>query len=285
MLDVADPFITRAPRDVAQWAARFDPGTLPVLAETAAEIEELRPLEERLDAHLLAEAVSGDPLMTLKLLAHVARLRRGRSGDGSGPETATAALVLLGIPPFFRAFGPQATVEERLAGQPEALEGLRRVLRRSHRAARFAIGFAAHRLDHDAAVIHEAALLHDFAELLLWLEAPALALEIAQRQQAQPGLRSAAVQREVLNIELPALQHVLMERWRLPELLVQITDDEARHETPQMRNVRLALRVARHSQNGWQDPALPDDLRDIGHFLQLGPAHVSKLLLDIDAEA
>lgn len=272
MLDVADPFITRAPRDVAQWAARFDPASLPVLAETAAEIEELRPLEERVDAHLLAETIAGDPLMTLKLLAHVARLRRGR-GDGSGPETVTAALVLLGIPPFFRAFGPQTTVEERLGGQPEALEGLRGVLRRSNRAARFAIGFAAHRLDHDAAILHEAALLHDFAELLLWLEAPALALEIATRRRAHPGLRSAAVQREVLNIELPALQHVLMERWRLPELLVQITNDEAAHETPQMRNVRLALRVARHSQNGWQDPALPDDLRDIGHFLQLGPAH------------
>ena len=40
-------------------------------------------------------------------------------------------------------------------------------------------GFAAHRMDHDAAVLHEAALLHDFAELLLWVRAPALALEIA----------------------------------------------------------------------------------------------------------
>jgi HD-like signal output (HDOD) protein len=176
-------------------------------------------------------------------------------------------------------------VEERLADQPEALEGFGRVLSRSHRAARFAIGFAVHRMDHDAAVIHEAALLHDFAELLLWLEAPALALEISRRQQADPTLRSAQAQRAVLNIELSALQHELMARWRLPALLVDITDNRAPHETLQMRNVRLAIRVARHSTKGWEDPALPDDLRDIGEMLQLTPPHVLKLLHEIDEDA
>jgi HD-like signal output (HDOD) protein len=282
MLASADPFITRAPRDVASWAARFDPAGLPILASTAGEIEQLRLIEDQVDAHRLAGTIANDPLMTLKLLAHVARLRRRH--DASDPETVTAALVMLGIPPFFRAFGAQPTVEQRLAGQPEALEGFRRVLDRSHRAARFAIGFAVHRLDHDAAVIHEAALLHDFTELLLWLEAPRLALEIARRQEADPGLRTATAQREVLNIELPALQHELLARWRLPALLVGITDGHAVHETLQMRNVRLAIRVARHSARGWDDPALPDDLHDCSEMLQLAPPHVLRLLQEIDAE-
>lgn len=282
MLAPADPFITRAPRDVQQWAARFDPAALPVLASTAAQIEALRPLEEDLDAHTLAEAIADDPLMTLKLLAHVARLRRGR--EGSDTETVTAALLMLGIPPFFRAFGPQPTVQDRLGDLPGALDGFERVLSRSRRAARFAIGFAVHRLDHDAAVIYEAALLHHFAELLLWLEAPTLALDIATRQQADPRLRTAAVQRQVLNIELPALQHELMVRWRMPALLVQISDNVAPEETVQMRNVRLAIRVARHTTRGWDDPALPDDITDIGALLQLRPPHVLKLLQEIDAE-
>jgi HD-like signal output (HDOD) protein len=282
MLATADPFITRAPRDVAQWAARFDYLALPILAPTAGEIEDLRAVEDEVDAHTLAEVLAGDPLMTLKLLAHVARLRRGR--EGSDTETVTEALVMLGIPPFFRAFGPQPTVPERLADQPAALEGFERVLERSRRAARFAMGFAVHRMDHDAALLHEAALLHDFAELLLWLEAPALALEIARRQQADPTLRSAAVQREVLNIELAALQHELMARWRLPAMLVQVSDDLAPQETAQMRNVRLAIRVARHSAKGWDDAALPDDLRDIGQLLQLTPPHVQRLLLEIDSD-
>jgi HD-like signal output (HDOD) protein len=283
-MPVLDDFIIRAPRDVAGWTALFDYARLPVLAATAATLEDLRPNEEVVDARLLAEAISNDPLMTLKLLAHVARLRRGRGREGSDTETVTAALVMLGIPPFFNAFGPQDTVEERLASQPAALEGFRSVLRRSSRAARFAIGFAVHRLDHDASIIYEAALLHDFAELLLWLCAPTLALEIAARQKADPALRSGTVQRELLHVELAELQHALMIAWRLPSLLVEITDDHARAVTTQVRNVQLAIRVARHSAQGWSNPALPDDLREIGAMLQLGPEPTQRLLLEIDAD-
>lgn len=275
-------FITRAPHSLAGWVSLFDPATLPVLAGTALALEELRAVEDAVDAHLLAEAIASDPLMTLKLLAHLARLRRGR--DGSDTETVTAALVMLGIPPFFRAFGPQVAAEELLADEPAALAGFHAVLRRSHRAARFAIGFAVHRMDHDAPVIHEAALLHDFAELLLWLRAPALALAIARRQQADPGLRSAALQRAILHVELAELQHELMSAWRLPVTLVQITDHHARTVTPQVRNVRLAIRVARHSAQGWDNPALPDDVEEIGHLLQLGPEPTLRLLREIDAD-
>jgi hypothetical protein len=276
------PFIVSAPTSVAGWVACFDDRELPVLARTAAALEDWRGVEDEVDAHGLAESLDSDPLMLLKLLAHVARLRRGR--EGSEPETATEALVMLGIPPFFRAFGAQRTVEEQLDGQPAALEGFERVLRRSRRAARFAIGFAVHRMDHDAALIHEAALLHDFAELLLWLHAPALALEVQRRQRADPTLRSAQAQREVLNIELADLQHALLLTWRLPELLVQITDDHARRSGPQLRNVQLAIRVARHSAQGWDNAALPDDLQEIAAFLQLAPEPTLRLLHDIDAE-
>ena len=162
--------------------------------------------------------------------------------------------------------------------------GFQRVLARSRRAARFAIGFAVHRMDHDAAVIHEAALLHDFAELLLWLQAPALAQAIEQRKQADPALRSAAVQHELLNIELDALEHALMQAWRLPALLIQITDRQARWQTPQMRNVQLAIRVARHSAQGWDDAALPDDITDIGALLNLSPDATQRLLREIDSD-
>ena len=280
MLSATTPFITRAPHDVAGWAVCFDPATLPVLAGTAAEVEALRAVEDEVDAHLLAEAIGNDPLMSLKVMAHLARLRRGR--EGSDTETLTAALLMIGITPFFSTFGAQPTVEGRLAHVPEALAGFNRVLRRSHRAASFAMGFAVHRMDHDASVIHDAALLHDFAELLLWLEAPALALAIARRQRADPTLRSAAVQRELLNVELASLQHQLMLAWRLPALLISITDDHAKCETPQLTNVRLAIRVARHSADGWDNAALPDDVVEIGQLLQLSAPHVERLLHDID---
>ncbi len=281
----APTFITRAPASLAGWLACFDASQLPVLRGTAQFLEDWRLTEDAADAHGLAETLSADPLMMLKLLAHVAALRRGR--EGSEPETATEALVMLGITPFFRAFGPQPVAEDWLAHDAAALAGFQHVLRRSHRAANFAIGFAVHRLDYDAAVIHEAALLHDFAELLLWLHAPALALEIQRRQQADPALRSAVAQRAVLGIELTELQHALMQAWRLPALLVQITDDHAcsgaQAGQVQLRNVLLAIRVARHSAQGWDNPALPDDYREIAELLHLSPDAVQRLLLDIDA--
>ncbi len=273
-------FITDAPHNLAGWVALFDPASLPVLASTALALEELRPVEDSVDAHLLAETITSDPLMTLKLLSHVARLRQGRGG--SDTETVTEALVMLGIPPFFRGFGPQTAAEDLLADLPQALAGFHDVLRRSHRAARFALGFAVHRMDPDASVIHEAALLHGFAELLLWLRAPELALAIAHRQQAEPTLRSATAQREYLHIELSELQHALMTAWRLPTTLVQITDESARGETRQQRNVRLAIRVARHSAQDWDNPALPDDVAGIGQLLQLGPEPTMRLLREID---
>jgi len=273
------PRLTEALPDLAAWTAFCLAAPLPVMDDTALRLEELRTAEDAIDAHLIADAIAHDPLMTLKVLAHVAGVRSARSnGD---PETLTSALVLLGIGPFFRAFGPQPTVAQHLAGEPEVLQGFDAVLRRARRAASFALGFAVHRMDPDAAILHVAALLHDFAELLLWLHAPALALRIARLQAADPGLRSAAAQRAVLNIELADLQQALLRAWRLPELLVQIEDD--RHaDTLQVRNVLLAVRVARHSAQGWDNAALPDDVRDVAALLNLGETPTRTLLRQID---
>jgi HD-like signal output (HDOD) protein len=136
--------------------------------------------------------------------------------------------------------------------------------------------------------------LHDFAELLLWLHAPALALQVQRLQQADPTLRSAVVQRAVLGLELVELQHALMQRWRLPSLLVAITDDHALRrgdrvggwqagQQAQLRNVLLAIRVARHSAQCWDNPALPDDVAELSELLQLAPDATWRLLLDIDS--
>jgi len=278
----AVPFSTplhRPLRDVASWAVHFMRAEIPVLADTAETIEALRANEDAVDANLLGETIAGDPLMSLKVLAHVSTHRSSRRITDA--ETVTAALVLLGIPPFFRAFGPQPTVEDRLANPRELVARLQAVLRRAERAAKFALAFAVHRMDHDAAVITQAALLHDFAEMLLWCHAPALALEITERQSADPALRSAAAQREVLNIELADLQQTLMRAWRLPELLIRITDDKQARNV-QVRNVLLAIRLARHSARGWDNAALPDDYVDIAELLNLGIEPTIKLLHQLD---
>ena len=278
-LPVAPAF--RTPHDVDGWVRYFQQVEIPVLASTAAAIEEMRLIEDDVDARGISEVIGRDPLMTLKLLVHAST--QGKNRRLTDAETVVEALVLMGITPFFREFGPQPTVEDQLASHPEALAGLEHVLLRADRAARFGASFAIHRADHDAVVLHEAAQLHDFTEMLLWLHAPDLALELQRRQQADATLRSSAAQREVLNAELNDIQHVLMQMWRLPEILVRITDD-SHAENSQVRNVLLAIRVARHTMNGWDNPALPDDVRDIAALLHLGVEPTRQLLLDIDTD-
>jgi HD-like signal output (HDOD) protein len=221
--------------------------------------------------------------MTLRVLAHVARHRPPtRLTDA---ENVTAAIVLMGIGPFFRAFGTLPTVDQHLQGRPVALSGLLGVMRRAHRASRFALAFAVHRMDGDASVVRDAALLHDFAEMMLWCHAPDLALEIVARQEADPSLRSADVQRAVLNVNLSELEQSLMRAWHLPDLLVRITNDQAigrAADDPQVRTVKLAVQLARHSQSGWDNPAIPDDTREIAGLLNLSLESTARKLRELD---
>ena len=272
------PQLTQPLRDLAAWTAHFRGAEIPVLAHTADALEALRANEDSVDANGIGEMIAGDPLMTLKVLVYACTHRSARVI--TDVETVTSALVMMGISPFFAAFGAQPTIEDRLAGSPEALQGLTDTLRRAHRGANFALGFAVHRMDHDAAVIHAAALLHDFAEMLLWCHAPVLALRIRDAQRANPALRSSAAQLAVLGIELADLQQALMKSWRLPELLIRITDD--RHaDSASVQSVTLALRLARHTALGWDNPAIPDDVNDIAALLNLSQTATLQLVREI----
>lgn len=275
------PPIDRPLPSLSAWVQAFAGREIPVLATSAEALEQLRADEDSVDAHLIGETFASDPLMSLKVLVAAAQL--GRERRNADAETVTSAVVLMGITPFFTTFGPQPTLEHWLVGQPQARDGVDAVLRRSERAARYALAFAAHRMDQDAQILHSAALLHDFAELLLWCHAPALAQEIRRLQALNPNLRSLKAQQQVLGIELPALEQALMKTWHLPPLLAHITDDRHHHD-PQTQCVRLAVRVARHSSQGWDNPAIPDDVKDISALLNLGPEPTLRLLQDIDRE-
>lgn len=278
--------LTHALPDLPAWTHYCTTAEIPVMAETAQALEALRPNEDDVDAAMLAKIIQNDPLMVIKVLAHVASKRRPGVHvlDSSKTETITGALVMLGIAPFFRHFGPQPTVEDRLGDQPQALAAVLELLQRAERARLFALGFAVHRADMDVDVILHAAFLHDFAEMLLWCHAPTLALTIQAAQQADPALRSATIQQTVLNIELDDLAQQLMRQWRLPALLVRISD--TRHaEQANVLNVVLAVRVARHTLHGWDNPALPDDVEAIAALLNATPrvalAYLHKIVADL----
>ena len=264
--------------DLSSWTACFRTAEIPVLRQTAEALEALRANEDNTDANSIGEVIAGDPLMTLKVLAYAADHRGLRVV--TSVETVTSALVMMGISPFFRAFPAQPTVEDRLQSHPLAMAGLMSVLRRAHRGADLALGFAVHRAAPNAAAIHAAGLLHEFAELLLWIHAPALALQILAAQEASPTLRSSVAQREILQIELADLQTALISTWKLPTLLSQ-SQGRSPGGNSGARIVELAARLARHTAQGWDNAAVPDDIRDVASLLNLSAGAALHLAMGI----
>ena len=273
--------LTEPLRDLAAWKQYFLQAEIPIMEATAAGLEALRADEDNVNPAMLAELIECDPLMMVKLIAHVAGQRRKQESERTATETVISSLVMMGVAPFFRSFGPQPTVESHLRMYPDALEGVHALITRAERSAHFATGFAVHRLDTDVEVIRQAAFLHDFSELLMWCHAPAMQLEIRAMQHTNPTLRTASLQRFIFNIDLNDLRLELMRHWHFPELLVRISD--SRHaEHPMVRNVMLAVRLARHTENGWDNAALPDDIEDISKLLNASPRVTRGFVYKID---
>lgn len=276
------PFIATALPDATHWVAALTERPVPLLRRTAQALDDFRDNEDAVDAHLMAQTLGTDPLFVLRLLQHVAQLRPGHSGTHA--ETVTEALVLLGITPFFRAFGvPLLVAEQWLDAQVAPLASLQALVARAQRAARLAMGMALQRQDHDATVIHQATLLHDLPQMLLCLHAPDLAARLSLDDDSAGEADAAALHHGVLNVSLPALRLALAQQWCLPGLLVQSCDPALAHLN-QVRNVHLALQLARlSSQHGWDHPALDEPLAATAHLLGLSAPQALDMVTGLDS--
>ena len=132
--------------------------------------------------------------------------------------------------------------------------------------------------DLHAEEVRVAALLSYLGEMLMWCFNPLPMLKIRQRQDADKTLRSSEVQEEVLGFKGMDLQRGLVVGWHLPQLLQDMMDPE-QAERSSVRNVKLAINLVRHSANGWDDAALPDDYQEIGELLRVSPEDVMKMLV------
>lgn len=261
--------VTQPLQDIEAWVVLFSDNRLPVLRHTQRLIDALREDLDKVSARDLSHAILQDPLMSVRTLAYIQPIR-GRHLQHD-ITTIASAIMMSGIEPFFNRFVELPTVENMLKDEPaQAKLGVMQVIRRAQRAAEYANEWAFWRHDINAEEVRLAALLHDLSEILVWCFAPKLALQIRELRVQSPTMRSAAAQQQVLGFTLLELQQALCRVWHLPELLKQLMDDE-HADSPRAKNVTLAVRLARHSANGWDDPALPDDYTDIGQLLNLSP--------------
>lgn len=267
-------------RTLEDWVDSLGKAEVPVLRHSLRTLTALRTQGSRLDVKRVAEVVALDPLLTVRLLRFI-QLNRHASQRQELIDVKQA-LMMLGLDAFYDRLVTEPTVEQCLAGWVEALTRLLETVRRAQRAARLAYDWALRLQDLHADEVWVAALLAHSAEMLMWGHHPEGMLTIRRLQRAQPHARSAAIQQQVLGFPGVALQRRLNQAWGLPALLVDVFDPD-KSQNGRVRIVQLAVAVARHAANGWDDPALPDDYRAVGQILQMNPDQARNLIRQVGA--
>lgn len=250
---------------LGDWLYELKDWDTPVLRRTIVELGRLAVKAERVTPGQIAAVVLHDPLMTLKLL----RLVNGASRSRLSHEVMTVetAVMMLGVGPFFFRHANLKSIEESVSSKNGALQGLMRVLSRSHHAAWQARDWAILHADMKSEELYVAALLNDLGNLTLWAFAPDQALQI-ERVLRRKRTSLAAAEKEVLGVELKSLQFALAEVWNLPESMLSAMHDEAA-PNPRMHGVVLASALARRAERGWYDEQLPASYEAIADMLRL----------------
>ncbi|MBK6618557.1 MAG: HDOD domain-containing protein [Nitrosomonas sp.] len=266
---------TSLPANLTQWVEFLGHADIPVLRRTSNHLARLRSENICPGARAVAQIIKQDPLMTVKLLRHLQQHKHQRQAHEV--MQAEQALIMLGVENALDQIATESQVEILLHAHSSALVKLLHRTHRAHVAANYAFEWAVRLHDIHFEEIRTAALLHDVTELLLWCYAPDKMLAITALQQQDETLRSHHAQEKVLGFAINELQSKLVIAWQLPELLVTLLNDSCSGHS-RVRNVLLAVNLARHAAHGWDNAALPDDYRAIGELLRLSTDNVMKLL-------
>lgn len=266
--------MAQQPESLADWIGFLGRADIPVWRSTALALERLRDDQRLLNASSIADVVTDDPLMTVKLLRFM-QMHKSRHQQQELLDVKQA-LLMMGLETFFREVPATLIAEDLFHSHPEALVYFLLTVRRAQRSAYYAADWAERMHDMHAEEVEVSALLTHVTEMLMWCFNPVSMLEIRKRQAVNKTRRSGEVQQQVLGFAGMDLQRQLTVEWTLPELLMDLRDP-AKSQSPLVRNVTLAVRLARHSANDWHDAALPDDFRDIAELLHMKPSKVMVL--------
>jgi HD-like signal output (HDOD) protein len=267
--------MSQQPKSMAGWLAFFGQADIPVLKHTARDLQRLRDDDALCDARNIANVITDDPLMTVKLLrymqTHKHRVQQHELVD------VKQMLLMMGLETFFREVPATPIAEDILNDHLDALVQLLQTVRRARRSSSYAFDWSLRLHDMHAEEVLVSTLLFHVSEMLMWCFNPVQMLEIQKLQQADHSLRSADAQKQVLGFSGAELQRQLVREWHMPELLQNLVDP-AHSRTQRVRNVTLAVNLARHSAKDWDNAALPDDYREIAALLRMEPDRVEALV-------
>ncbi|GKS69944.1 HD-like signal output (HDOD) domain, no enzymatic activity [Nitrosomonas sp. PY1] len=265
------------PRKLSEWVDFLTFAEIPVLKQTARSLSKFQQDAQHMNARAFAQIVKNDPFMMVKLLRYM-QSHKHLSQKHDVFEVEQIALML-GLETTLEQVPAQPLVEEILtqSSNTSALVYLLKTVHRANIASKYAFDWAVRLHDLHYEEIRIAAFLHDIAEILMWCFSPKEMLQIKQLQIKDKSMRSAAAQQNILGFTLNQLQLELATKWELPELLIALTDDN-NQDQQRVRNVILAVNLARHSANGWDDAALPDDYEEIAQLLNLEAVDVMTIV-------
>lgn len=248
----------------------FVQNPIPVFLQTTQMLLELEKRED-ISSSDLSDVILHDPFFTLHIIKYLAENPSKRRITDI--TTVNHSIMMLGIEPFFQHFSSPPIVEDRTL-EFSTLTALYEVARRSYIAGQLALRFAKISKDMEPEEIQVAALLHDIAEMLLWLIFPQKANSIAQLMIQKPEQRSHLLQQQILSFPLIEVELFLCQQLHLPQLLVDLISNRHTSPTPfhfgtprRMKAVMLAVRLTRHMSKSFQDPGLLDDFTDISSLL------------------
>lgn len=267
--------MSRQSKSLTEWLAYLGEADIPVLKLTVRGLARLSADESLLNARSVANIVTDDPLMTVKLLRYMQTHKH--CNQKYELVEVNQVLLMIGLDTFLREVPATPVAEDMLHSHMDALVHLLQTVRRAQRSAHYAFDWALRLHDLHAHEVHVSALLSHVAEMLMWCFSPVEMLEIRKLQETDKTLRSADVQKQVLGFTGVELQRRLATEWRLPELLLNLMNP-ALAKTTRVRNVMLAVNLARHSALGWDNAALPDDYSEIGALLRMEPDKVVALV-------
>lgn len=262
-----------------QWPLFLKNQTLPILKATQRGIlleKQKYEKGELSDSRILAKIILNDPVMTVHLLSFMHYLKAKNLRNEI--RTIQSALVMMGMQPFFYQFSNLPIIENVLKDFPKALLNVFKIIQKAQRAADFAQNWAIRKNDLNLDEIRTAALLHPLAEILIGIFFPDVLLKFNQTLKENPGIRSRDVQIKILGFTAFDLQMLLNEHLHLPYLLKELMNERKEKESQRVKMVHLAIRLARHSAQNWNDSALPDDYAEIAKMLGLDLPSTLKII-------
>jgi HD-like signal output (HDOD) protein len=261
--------------DLDGWVSFFKSTEIPMLKRTARELGRVDLDADELNIRGISDIISADPLMTVALLRYLQHYKH--SVQQFEVVQVEQALMMLGMKTVFEKVRLGVVAEDLLQSKVIALTGMLHVVRRATRAAHYARDWAVRLQDTHFDEIHIAALLHNFAEILMWCYAPQQMMQVREMQLKDKTLRSRVAQYAVFGFKLSDLQLALAKSWMLPSMLIGSMEKTNTHQR-QMHNIFLAVNLARHAENGWDDAALPDDYKAIGELLHISAIDVQAIV-------